>query len=322
MNVAIIGCGSFGYALALTIQDRHPVKVYDVIEEYITGLTQTKRHPVFFSDLTAHKIEGVLNPSVCVVDADIVIFAVPAQVLRVAIETVKNDIPEDAIILNVSKALEKDSHKRMSEVIQDVAGTSRAIATLSGGMLAKDVAYGKHVGADIGCVDTGALSRLEELFAGTHIHTRTTTDLIGVELCGSFKNVVAIAAGIIHNASEKAYVISKMSEELEALIIRLGGHPDTFSLASNAWSSDLLVTCYGDSRNRLFGELIARGMSAAEAEEQLKSQKKHAEGFATLDVIKTLAQLYNIKVPFCKRLHGIVYDHEDPMTLVSAVSNG
>lgn len=317
-KISVIGCGAFGYAIALILSKNHPEKeiyVYDVIDEVIETLKTTKHHPYFHTDIeTPSNFLPTKNKETCLQNAELVILAVPAQYLRGAIEPLKPLISEEAIILNVSKALEKDTNKRMSEVIEEYF--PNPVATISGGMLAHDVAKGLPVGADIGCNNKDALGKLKELFKPTTVHISTTTDIIGVELAGALKNVLAIGAGIIDGLqfgfSSKAFFIAQALREVENLAIKLGAKHETFHTASNAWMGDIMTTCFGNSRNRLYGELIGKGNTPEEATKILHEQKKHAEGYATLKLVKESSDQHNLEAPLITMLYDVVYNNKPP----------
>ncbi|NQV91456.1 NAD(P)H-dependent glycerol-3-phosphate dehydrogenase [Candidatus Woesearchaeota archaeon] len=325
-KIAVVGAGAFGYALALLLSKTHSeiqVYAYDVIEEVITTLQETKHHPYFHKDCeissnlipTSDKEEGLK-------DAEVVLLAVPAQYLRGALESLKDLVPQEAILLNVSKALEKGTNKRMSEVISEFL--SNPTATISGGMLAGDVAHGLPVGADIGCTDEHALKVLKDLFTPTTVHVETTIDIIGVEFAGAFKNLIAIGGGIIDGlkfgTSTKAFFITQSLREVELLAITLGAKKKTFHTASNAWMGDLMTTCFGDSRNRLFGEMIGQGNSVEDVIKTLAEQKKHAEGYVTIKLVNELLEQHNLKRDFVGLLYRVVYEGANAKEEFSKIS--
>jgi glycerol-3-phosphate dehydrogenase (NAD(P)+) len=326
-KIAVVGCGAFGYALALLLSKTHSNKevfAYDVMSEVIETLQQTKKHPFFHTDIEiCPNLLPTKDKEECLKNADLVILAVPAQYLRDALESLNNLIPQDAIILNVSKALEKNTNKRMSEVISEYFPND--VATISGGMLAHDVAKGLPVGADIGCASKSALATLKSLFEPTTVHIDTTTDIIGIELAGALKNVLAIGAGIIDGLnfgfSAKAFFVAQCLREVENLAVKLGARHETFHTASNAWMGDILTTCYGNSRNRLYGEMIGQGKTSEEAITILREQKKHAEGHATLKLVKELCDKYEVAAPLVTKLYDIVYQNKSPSEAFKDISS-
>ena len=326
-KIAVVGCGAFGYALALLLSKTHSNKevyAYDVMPEVIETLQRTKKHPFFHTDIEiCPKLLPTKSKEECLRNANLVILAVPAQYVRDALKPLTSLVPKDAIILNVSKALEKDTNKRMSEVISEYL--PHPVATISGGMLAHDVAKELPVGADIGCENEEALQELKELFNPTTVHIDTTTDIIGVELAGALKNVLAIGAGIIDGLnfgfSAKAFFIAQCLREVENLAVKLGARHETFHTASNAWMGDILTTCYGNSRNRLYGELIGQGKTPEEATNTLREQKKHAEGYATLKLVKELCDKHEVKAELVNRLYNIVYQNKNSSETFKDISS-
>ncbi len=316
-KISVIGCGAFGYALALLLSKTHSeiqVYAFDVVEEVINTLKETKQHPYFHKDITiSSNLIPTSRKEECLKDADLILLAVPAQYMFGAVESIKDIVPKDAILLNVSKALEKGTNKRMSQVISEFV--DNPVATISGGMLASDVAYGLPVGADIGSTDEHALEVLKNLFKQTTVHVETTIDIVGVEFAGSFKNLVAIGGGIIDGlkfgTSAKAFFIAQTLREVELLAVKLGAKDETFHTASNAWMGDLMTTCFGNSRNRLFGEMIGSGMTVEEAIKKLEEQKKHAEGYATIKLVKDLLDEYGLQRDFVNLLYRVVYEGAD-----------
>lgn len=315
--VAVIGCGAFGYALAILLARTHPkltVNVHDIDERTITELRERRRHPYFHTDLTTpENLVAHTAASDCLREASVVILAVPAQYMRSTCRGLKGLLPKGAVLLNIAKALEQETNLRMSEVIADVLGNEYPIATLSGGMIAKDAVYGAPVGAEIACKDPHALERVRRLFLSTTVHVETTDDIKGVEFGGAFKNVIAIGAGIIDGigwgASTKAFFVARSLREVEEVSVALGAKHTTFHTASNFWMGDLMTTCFGDSRNRLFGELIGTGLSCDEAVAALAKERKHAEGLVTLRLIATLVREHKVDAPFLARLHKVVFEN-------------
>ncbi len=312
--VAVVGCGAFGYALAVLLSRTHPsleLRVFDIDERTMTELRTKRRHPYFHTDIVAPK-NLLAQPSVaaCLDGAGVVILAVPAQVMRSTCESIRDVVPPDAVLLNIAKALERGTNLRMSEVIQEVLGR-RPVVTLSGGMIAQDAVRGAPVGAEIAGEDAQAVERVRRLFLPTTVHVETTRDIVGVEFGGAFKNVIAIGAGIIDGlgwgASTKAFFVARSLREIEELAVALGAQRATFHTASNFWMGDLMTTCFGDSRNRLFGELIGAGLSREEAVAELAKQRKHAEGLATLELVEQLLREKGVQAPFLQRLFGIVF---------------
>lgn len=312
MNISILGCGAFGYALGILLAKTHnqPITITDVDEKIIQGVKKGS-HPYFFTDITPPtNLIATSDIQTTVTQADILILAVPAQIVRKALTNIKDHLKPSTILLNTSKALEDNTNKRLSQVIQEI--TPNPLVILSGGMIAADVANGWPVGAELASIDKTALNKVHELFLPTTVHVEMTSDIAGVEYAGSFKNVIAIGAGIISGlnlgASSKALFIAQSLKELETLSTALGANIETFHTASNAWMGDLMTTCFGNSRNHYFGELLSKEKTTKEALEILEKQHKRAEGYATLHVVNNLLKEHNIKAPFLTLVYQVVYE--------------
>ena len=318
-KVSVVGCGAFGYALGLFLSRAHPkinFYFFDIIPEIINHLKSKKHHPFFHKKHSIGKnVIPTRSEEECLKETDLVIMAVPAQYLRAAVENIFHLIPSKAILLNVSKALERKTNRRMSQVINESLGNKKnPIVVISGGMLAHDIVAGNLVGADLASKNSKALDVLKKLFEGTSIKVNTTKDLIGVELGGSFKNVIAIGAGMIEGmglgSSSISFFISKATSELKHIANKMGAKETNKLL--NSWEGDIMTTCFGDSRNKLFGTYVGKGMSREKAISMLRKKKKHAEGVETLRDVKNLLTKYKINAPFVEMVYDVVHSGKKP----------
>ncbi|MBI1970550.1 NAD(P)-dependent glycerol-3-phosphate dehydrogenase [Candidatus Woesearchaeota archaeon] len=337
-RVAILGAGAFGFALASLLSENHPklpIVLYDPVKEFVDGIRDHHCHPVF------HK--GVVVPSSvtattmlpdAVRDADLVIFAVPGQFVRGAAKslvpllqqnTAQQRIQQSAppcaqcvIILNVAKALEPDTHKPLLEVISEelragslLPGPVCPLAVLSGGMIADEVSKHWPIGADIACTNLDVARQLQLLFSSPTFKVNITRDVLGVQLAGALKNVVAIGAGLFdglgYDDSSKAAFVSEAAREMKHFALQLGAHAETFELGGQAWLGDLLTTCFGKSRNRYLGELLGKGKSVEEALHILEQEKKRAEGYLTTKAFYELAKEYGLHMPILAVLYGVLF---------------
>jgi glycerol-3-phosphate dehydrogenase (NAD(P)+) len=151
-----------------------------------------------------------------------------------------------------------------------------------------------------------------------------TTDLIGVEHAGAFKNVIAICAGMVRGLGfsygAETHLISRMAQEVEAFCIRsFGAARETFSIGSQCWGSDLWMSCTGTTRNRALGELLGQGQSLQEANEQMASQQKTVEGVQTLRALDPILQDYPDELPLIGAAHQVILHNAPPQTLVDAL---
>lgn len=320
-KIGIIGGGAFGYALALSISRAHPsviVRLTDHHREYIDGLRNAGRHPFFHNnEIVPVNLTAVDSIEYCICDVDLVVFAVQAQKLRQTVQEAKPFLPYGCHILSVAKALEVGTNKRMSEVVEEEVSDYNPIAVLSGGMIASEVANGSPVGAQIATTSKNCRKNLQLLFKTTNIHVTDTIELESVEYAAAFKSVVAIGAGVCdglgYGPSSKAFFITKFTDELEFLaedFMKL----DSLEVfrSTQSWFGDILTSCYGNTRNREFGELIGKGSSFNNALLVLSAQRRHAEGVATLQIVYKMLVEANISSPFLLSLYRVVFSGCNP----------
>ena len=202
-------------------------------------------------------------------------------------------------------------HQIIEEELKGIK-TKYHICSLSGGMIASEVTLGNPLCADIACKDKNIAEKVAEALRNEHLRLETTRDIIGIELSGAFKNVIAIGAGIFdglnYGESSKSAFISYASKEIEMLAISLGANKKTFQSGSQAWFGDLMTTCFGRSRNREFGELIGKGFSANNALNKLIKENKSVEGYITTKVAYNLINKYNIGAPIIQLIYKVLYE--------------
>jgi glycerol-3-phosphate dehydrogenase (NAD(P)+) len=218
----------------------------------------------------------------------------------------------------VVKGIEEGTQRRMSEVVSDEL-PGRRVAALSGPNLAREIAAGKPTGSVVACPDAELASELAAMLSDDRFRVYTNPDIVGVELGGALKNVVALAAGMVDGLgfgdSAKAGVMTRGLAEISRLGTAAGAHPMTF--AGGAGVGDLIATCISPlSRNRRAGELMARGMSWSQAAEQLEGV---AEGVPTVVAALQLAERHAVELPIAEQVHAVVHRGVDPMTAVAAL---
>lgn len=193
-------------------------------------------------------------------------------------------------------------------------------AALSGGMIAEEVTRDCPIGADIACEDEETGKLLKTIFRSRTFRIEVSTDVLGVELAGALKNVVAIGSGFFDglglDTSSKAAYVSAISKEMRELAITLGGQKETFEIGGNAWAGDLLTTCFGKSRNRYFGELIGKGNSVSKALDILESEKKRSEGYLTTKSFHLIAHEKGLHTPLLDILYSVLFEDENVSTAV------
>jgi glycerol-3-phosphate dehydrogenase (NAD(P)+) len=325
-KIAVLGAGMFGYVIANHIAKKNPqlVHLYDINKKLIEHLQKKKHHPIHFTEL---KMENNIVPTIdineAVKDADIIFVAIPGQFVRSAIRDFKSCLKKGVYIVSLSKSLELDTDKRMSEIFEEeLENLDYKFCVICGGMIAKSVAYDEPLVANIACKDFQVAVRIKKYFSTDKIRLYPTRDVIGVEYAAALKNVVAIAAGFVDGiykqdeddnvASSKSMVVIESGSEIKELIRKLGGEDYTVYFASPAWTGDLMTTCFGNSRNRLFGEMVAKSRNPKKVIDQLSKQNKTVEGYKTTKVAYDLARKYKVKSPVIDEIYEVLYKNKNP----------
>lgn len=317
-KIAIIGAGAFGFAVAKIVGDMHSKKdifIFDIQKEYIEHIRTTKKHPLFEEDVKiAPHIIATHSLEEAVKNADMVILAVPSVFMRSVVKDVRQYLDKETILLNIAKGLEKETNKTMSEVIsEELTGlpVKHNICALSGGMIAREVILQNPLCADVACKDIKVARKVARLIENEHLRLEVTADIIGVDLAGAFKNVVAIGAGIFdglgYSESSKSAFVSYAAREISLLAFAMGAKKKTFAVGSQAWFGDLMTTCFGKSRNREFGEMLGKSFTVKETLDKMEKAKKTVEGYKTAEVVHNLILKHKIRAPLLKMLYMVLY---------------
>lgn len=328
-KIAVIGAGVFGFALAKIIGDKHSDKdmcIYDIQEESIKHIINTKEHPVFkaIARLSPH-VRATHSIEEAVSGSKLVILAVPSAFMRLALRDLKPYLKDGMILLNIAKGLETKTNMIMSEVIKDELKDIKKklyICSLSGGMIAKEVVLKNPLCAEVACKDLVIAQKVVKLLENDHFRLEATTDVLGIELAGAFKNVIAIGAGLFdglgYSASSKSAFVSYAAKQMSTLAFSLGAKKETFGTGSQAWFGDLMTTCFGNSRNREFGELIGKTGKVEDSLVQLKSKGKTVEGYITTKVVYGLIVKHKIHAPVIKIIYNVLYKNLPPEEFIKS----
>jgi glycerol-3-phosphate dehydrogenase (NAD(P)+) len=309
-RVAVIGSGAWGTTLAVLVAQQEPVLFLTRSTETAELLAKDRKN--------FRRLPGIdLSPNVQVTAdvsqlfsaTDLVIFAVPSAHLREMVEHVAGWIPESADVLSVVKGLERGTLLRMTEVIADAGGIEpRRIAALSGPNLAHEIARGLPASAVVASQDRAVGERIVARLSRRAFRLYTNPDVIGVELAGALKNVVAIAAGAADGLgfgdNGKAGLITRGLAEMTRLGIAAGANPLTF--AGLAGIGDVVATCGSKlSRNHQLGDLLASGRKWGDVEGVLQGV---AEGAYTVDAALALAARYGVEMPIAREVHNALFE--------------
>ena len=307
-RIAIVGSGSWGTALALSLARRgdHSIALWShsaPVGTYLPGF------PI------PPQVNAVTDLASAVMGADIVISAVPSQHVRATYREMGPFLESGQIIVSATKGIEDQTFLRMTQVIEQVCG--RPAGALSGPSFAQEVAAGAPTAITVAFADSGTASRLQDELTAPGLRLYTNDDVIGVELGGALKNVIAIAAGIAaglglgHNSA--AAIITRGVAEITRLAVACGGRRET--LAGLSGLGDLVLTCTGPlSRNRAVGVELGRGHKLPAILGQL--QGKVAEGVRTTSAALGLARAHHVEMPITEQMFAILEHGKSPQDAI------
>jgi glycerol-3-phosphate dehydrogenase (NAD(P)+) len=308
-RIAVFGAGSWGTAFSLVLADAgHDVTMWGRREEVCTAINEKHENLEYLPGISLpDAVRATHDPDEAAGGAELVVLAVPSQTLRANLEEWAGSLPRDAVLMSLMKGVELRTLKRMSEVIAEItdAGPER-IAVLSGPNLAREIANREPAASVVACEDEHVAARLRELLHGPNFRPYSSVDVVGCELGGAYKNVIALAVGMAvglgFGDNTTASVITRGLAECARLAVRLGADPLT--LMGLAGLGDLVATCSSPlSRNRTFGEKLGQGMTT---EEITASTRQVAEGVKSCGSLLALAQRNEIYAPLVQAVHGVV----------------
>jgi glycerol-3-phosphate dehydrogenase (NAD(P)+) len=320
MRVAVMGAGSWGTAFAMVLCDAgNEVRLWTRRPELAAAINAQHRNVDYFPTLPLpDDLVAVSDPSEAMNQAEFVVLAVPSQTLRANLK--EWTLPTDAIIVSLAKGIELGTGLRMSEVIAEAAGVpADRIAVVTGPNLAREIAE-KQPSASV--VASSSLPTAEALQAVCHtarFRAYTNPDVVGCELGGATKNVIALAVGMAIGlglgANANASVITRGLAEISRLGIALGADPHTFS--GLAGLGDLVATCISPlSRNRTFGEELGRGRTVAEIS---ASTRQVAEGVKSCASTEDLAARHGVEMPIVAAVADVIAGRIRPPEMISSL---
>ena len=309
MNICILGAGSWGIALAnLLTKNDHLITVWSIDPEEISMLKEYSQHRTKLPGvILPGTVEYTTNIETALADKDLVVMAVPSPFVRSTAKAAAPYIKENEIIVNVAKGIEEDSLKRLSVVIKEEIPQAR-ITVLSGPSHAEEVGKLMPTTVVVGADESSLAKEVQDVFMTDFFRVYTSPDMIGIELGGALKNVIALAAGIADGLgcgdNTKAALITRGIHEMSSLGIAMGGKAETFMGLSG--TGDLIVTCASQhSRNRRAGFLMGQGKTYQEAMSEVKMV---VEGVYSAKAALKLASLYDIEMPIVENVNRILFE--------------
>ena len=292
------------------------MRVWGPFPDYIAEVQGRHKNEKFLPGIQLPPdIRWTADKAEAVAEADVVILAVPSRFFRSVLESFAGFIPSSASVLSVTKGLDEKTGMRMTEAAEEILNRE-PVAALSGPSLAAEVARGIPTAVTIACADHAKAQSLQHLLMNPSFRVYTSDDVIGVELGGALKNVIAIAAGVCDGIgfgdNTKAALITRGLAEITRLGCALGAHPATFAGLSGM--GDLVVTCASRlSRNHTVGERLGRGEPI---DQILKTMEQVAEGVWTCATARALARKHGVEVPITEEVCAVIHEGKDPRAAV------
>jgi glycerol-3-phosphate dehydrogenase (NAD(P)+) len=320
MRACVLGSGSFGTALA-TVLSSHcsEVVIWGRNEQAIAAIRDRHENSIYLpGHLLPERVRATGSLSDALAGTELVVCATPSHALRPVIAEARTHLPSHAPVISVSKGIENDTLLTMTEVLEDCLPEEfhPYLVALSGPSFAKEIIQKMPTVVTVAARWDRVALKCQKVLQTETFRTYTSTDVVGVQLGGALKNVIAIAAGIAdglgfgHNA--RAALITRGLAEITRVAVRKGANPLTLSGLSGV--GDLVLTCTGElSRNRRVGIALGKGRPLSEILEEIKEV---AEGVKTAKSARDLGQKLGVELPICEQVYRILYEGKNPRTAV------
>lgn len=320
MKVGVIGAGSWGCALAILLQNNGcQVSLWGHRREQIEKMQASGE---------CDKLPGVMLPkemsltwdlSSCLLGKDLLVLAVPSTATRETAEKIRPYMEKNQILCSVSKGIEEDSLLTQCGILEDVLGKDAKVGVLSGPSHAEEVVKGLPTVVVAGSRDISVAEFLQNAFMNENFRVYTSTDVTGIEIGASLKNVIALAAGMSdglgYGDNTKAALITRGIKEISSLALAMGGLPQT--LSGLAGTGDLIVTCSSrHSRNRKAGMLIGQGLRPKDAMDQVHMV---VEGVYSAKAALALGKKYQVSLPIIEQVNEVLFHDVDPRLAVRSL---
>jgi glycerol-3-phosphate dehydrogenase (NAD(P)+) len=324
MRIAVMGSGSWGTAFAMVLADAdNEVVIWGRDAALAEAITQRHENPKYHPGIPLPPaLSATTDARAALTDAEVVVLAVPAQSLRANLGGWREHLHGSAVLVSLMKGIEQGSTLRMSEVAAEVAGVpAERVAVISGPNLAREIALRQPAASTVACPDEGTAEWLSDGCNTAYFRPYWTTDVIGTEIGGSVKNVIALANGMAvgmgFGENAQSSLITRGLAEMTRLGIALGASPLTF--LGLAGIGDLVATCQSPlSRNRSFGEHLGRGLSIAEA---TAVTTQTCEGVKSCQSILDLATAHGVDMPITEQVVQVVHHGLDPRHMLRSFMN-
>ena len=322
-RVCVLGAGSWGTALAMVLAENgHDTLVWTHRPEQADEMNEMHTNKEYLPEtILPENLRATSDIAKAVAHAETIVVAVPTKAIREVCEKMIDTLDKKILFVHVSKGIEPDSLKRISEILAESlpAEFVEEIVVLSGPSHAEEVVQHHPTTITAACANLAAAEKVQDLFMSPYFRVYTNEDVIGVEIGGALKNVIALAAGITdgldYGDNAKAALITRGLAEITRLGVKMGGNPFTFSGLTGM--GDLIVTCTSvHSRNWRAGNMLGKGMKQQEVLEQMGMV---VEGVRTTKAAFQLAEKYDVAMPISTALYGVLFNDVEPKEAVDAL---
>jgi glycerol-3-phosphate dehydrogenase (NAD(P)+) len=322
-NIAVIGAGSWGTALAMVLADnQHLVRLWGHKKEQIDEINIHHTNEKYLKNVQLPtRIKGYTSLSEALQGVELIILAVPTKAIREVLENVQQEQQSPLTVVHVSKGIEPDTLLRISEMIEDVmkGNNLKDVVVLSGPSHAEEVSLRHPTTVTVSSKNMKAAEEIQDLFMNQHFRVYTNPDEIGVEIGGALKNIIALAAGIIdglgYGDNAKAALITRGLAEIARLGTKMGANPLTFSGLTGI--GDLIVTCTSvHSRNWRAGNMLGKGQNL---EDVLANMGMVVEGVRTTKAAYQLAKKFDVKMPITEALYSVLFSNIEASVAADAL---
>jgi glycerol-3-phosphate dehydrogenase (NAD(P)+) len=318
-RVAVVGAGSWGTAVAAIVAENATTTLWARRDGLASCIESDHENPDYLPGIALpDALHATADLAAACTDADVVVFAVPSHGLRAVLADARPHVAASAAIVSLAKGIEQGSLRRMTEVIAEELADHDAnrIGVLTGPNLAREVAAGQPTASVVAVPDAAVGDELQRVFFAPTLRVYTNPDVVGCEMAGALKNVLAIGAGIAdglgYGDNTKAALITRGLAELARLGVAMGGEPMTF--AGLAGMGDLIATCASpQSRNRHVGVELGRGRAL---DEIVSEMNMVAEGVKTTAAVIELAEQHEVELPLAGFVGRVLYDGARPAELI------
>ena len=317
MKIAVLGSGGWGTALALVLlENGHDVTLWSYTEEESRVLRETRENPML-KGVPLPEAMALTSDMACIKECKVVILATPSFAIRTTARAVNPLLDEGAVLVCVSKGIEKDTSLTLTDVIEEETGGGYPVVALCGPSHAEEVGRGVPTTVVSASRSREAAELVQDLFMNRRFRVYASGDVVGVELGAALKNVIALCAGISDGMgfgdNTKAALMTRGLTEIARLGVALGGRQETFAGLSGV--GDLIVTCTSmHSRNRRAGILIGRGMDPEQAVKQIGAV---VEGYYAAVTARALAQKTGVEMPITEAAYQVLYNGKDPRVAIT-----